>query len=122
MAELHTGECLRCSVLMREEYVKNEGGARGALVAKFSERNHMDPVWMFPHEELASLFRAASLTEAMFVAVEHMQVFFVTAQKTRLTKFRKNVISFAQDTPSFVQRVGLFRLYVYGFRLSSPTL
>ena len=50
---------------------------------------------MFPQDELAALFQAASLTEAMFVALEHMQVSFVTAQKTRRTKFRKNVISFS---------------------------
>ncbi len=79
MAEMHTGLCQRCHVLMEQEYVRNEGGARGALVAKFGERNHMDPVWVFPHEELASLFQAASLTESMFVALEHMQVNFVTA-------------------------------------------
>ena len=107
MAEMHTGLCQQCRVLMEQEYVRNEGGSCGALVAKFGERNHMDPVWMFPHEELASLFQAASLTESMFVALEHMQVNFVTAQKTRLTKFRKNVISFAQGTPAFAQRVGL---------------
>ena len=101
-----SGLCRRCDVQLAQEFVRQEGGARGAVLAKFGARNHMDPVWKFPHEELASLFQAASLTESMFVALEHMQVSFVTAQKTRLTKFRKNVISFAQDTPSFVHRVG----------------
>ena len=80
----------------------------------------MDPVWNFPHEELASLFQAATLTESMFVALEHMQVNFVTASKrTRLNKFRKNVISFAQDTPAFAQRVGLMCRYEPGDRVNT---
>ena len=44
---------------------------------------------------------------------------FVTAQRTRLTKFRRNVISFAQDTPSFVQRVGLMCRYEVGDRVNA---
>ena len=48
----------------------------------------------------------------MFVALEHMQVNFVTASRTtRLMKFRKNVISFTQDTPAFAHRVGLLCRY-----------
>ena len=80
----------------------------------------MDPVWNFPHEELACLFQAATLTESMFVALEHMQVNFVTASKrTRLNKFRKNVIAFAQDTPAFAQRVGLMCRYEPGDRVNT---
>ena len=80
----------------------------------------MDPVWNFPHEELARLFQSASLTESMFIALEHMQVNFVTASKrTRLNKFRKNVISFAQDTPAFAQRVGLMCRYEVGGRVNT---
>ena len=80
----------------------------------------MDPVWKFPRDELASLFQAATLTESMFVALKHMQVNFVTASKrTRLNKFRKNVISFAQDTPAFAQRVGLMCRYEPGDRVNT---
>ena len=120
MAELCSGLCPRCHVLLQHEFVRTEGGARCAIVEKFGERNHMDPVWNFPHEELASLFQAATLTESMFVALEHMQVNFVTASKrTRVNKFRKNVISFAQDTPAFAQRVGLMCRYERGDRVNT---
>ena len=107
-------------MLLEQKYVRSGGGARSAVVAKFSERNHMDPLWMFPHEELASLFQAASLTESMCVAQGHMQVNFVTASRTtRLTKFRKNVISFTQGTPAFAQRVGLMCRYDAGDRVNT---
>ena len=105
---------------MEQEFVRNEGGACAALVGEFGERNHTDPVWNFPREELASLFQAASLTESMFVALEHMQVNFVTASRTtRLMKFRKNVISFTQDTPAFAHRVGLLCRYDPGDRATT---
>ena len=55
----------------------------------------------------------------MFVALEHMQVCFVTARRTGLTKVRKNVISFAQGTPAFAQRVGLMGRYEIGDRVNS---
>ena len=119
VAEQHSGECRRCEVELQKERARQGVSEDSSVVAKFSERNHMDPVWMFPHEELAALFQAATLTESMFVALEHMQVSFVTASKTRLTKFRKNVISFAQDTPAFAQRVGLMCRYDVGDRVNS---
>ena len=53
------------------------------------------------------------------MALEHMQAAFVTAQKTRLTKFRKHVISFAQDMLAFAQRVGLMCRYEVGDRVNS---
>ena len=66
------------------------------------------------------MFQSASLTESMFIALEHMQVNFVTASKrTRLNKFRKNVISFAQDTPALAQRVGLMCRYEPGDRVNT---
>ena len=77
---------------VQTERLRQGIGVDDAVVAKFSERNHVDPVWMFPQEELAVLLESATLTESMFVALEHMQVSIVTVQKTRLTKFRKNVI------------------------------
>ena len=80
----------------------------------------MDPVCMFPHDELAALFQAAALTDSCLIALEHMQVTFVTASKrTRLSKFRKNVISFAQDVPAFAQRVGLMCRFELGDRVNS---
>ena len=53
---------------------------------------------MFSHEELAALFEPATLTESMFVALEHMQVWFATARGTGLTKVRKHAIPAAQGT------------------------
>ena len=60
-----------------------------------------------------------SLAVSMLVALGHMQVSFATAQRTRLTKFRRNVISFAQETPAFAQRVGLMCRYEVGDRVNS---
>ena len=88
-AEEHSGCRRRYFVDVQKERGRHGADAAVAVVAKFGERSHMGPVWMFPQDELATLFQAASLTESMFVALEHMQVPFVTAQKTRLTKFRK---------------------------------
>ena len=119
VAEQHSGECRRCDMDVQTERLRQGLGADDAVVAKFSERNHMDPVWMFPREELATLFESATLTESMFVALGHMQVCFVTARRTGLTKVRKNVISFAQDTPAFAQRVGLMCRYEVGDRVNS---
>ena len=119
VAEQHSGECRRCDVELQAERQRQGLGPDDAVVPKFSERNHMDPVWMFPHEELAALFESATLTESMFVALEHMQVCFVTARRTGLTKVRKNVISFAQDTPAFAQRVGLMCRYEVGDRVDA---
>ena len=60
-------------------------------MAKFCERNHLDPVWMFPQDELAA-------TESMLVGLWQMQVSFVTAQKKRLTN-RVAAFSRWQDDP-----------------------
>ena len=60
--------------------------------------NHMDPVWSFPHLELQALFDSATVVEAMLVALDHMQVTYVTVKGSGLQKFKKNVISFPQDT------------------------
>jgi hypothetical protein len=119
MAAEHAGECMRCGVLAARDWKRMADGGSGLLVPKFSERNHMDPCWKFPYDELRELFASATLTEHCFVALEHMQVHIVTAQSTRLAKFRKNVISFAQDVPSFVDRVGLLCQYKVGDRVNT---
>jgi hypothetical protein len=82
-------------------------------------QNRMDPCWRFPHEEFADIFAQATVTEAMFIALEHMQVDYVTVRTSRLDKFRKNVISFPQDTWSFVEREGMLRHYKVNDRVNS---
>ena len=120
LAEEHRGVCLRCHVdVQGQRKLLGDSHGEEAVVPKFSYLNHMDLVFNFPHEELASLFAQATLTESMFLALEHMQVSFVTVQRTRLTKFRKNVISFPQDVASFVERVGLLCRYERGDRVNS---
>lgn len=79
----------------------------------------MDPVWDLPHKELASLFELARLTVSMVVSLERMQVLLMTAQHTRVTKFRRNMKCFAQETQSFVQRVSLMCRYELGDRVNA---
>ena len=74
IAEEHSGLCRRCCVEIQAE--RQRHGPDVVVVAKFGGRNHMDPVWNFPHRELASLFQCASLTVSMVVALKHMQVSF----------------------------------------------
>ena len=87
------------------------GAGEGAVVPKRSFLNHMDPVFRFPHEELQYLFDCASVLESMLVALEHMQVSFVTVARTALHKFRRNVISFPQDLATTVERHGMLRQF-----------
>ena len=56
----------------------------------------MDPCFRFPWDDLKDLFASATLVEAMLLALEHMQVNFVTIS-SGLTKFRRNTLSFPQD-------------------------
>eukprot|EP00959_Pyramimonas_sp_CCMP1952_P396703 8311958-Pyramimonas_sp.AAC.1 len=73
------------------------GGGAGAepapasvIVALRSEENHMDPCFRFPWDDLQELFDAATVTEAMLLALEHMQVNYVTVAQSGLRKFRRN--------------------------------
>ena len=77
---------------------------RGAVVVLRSEDNHMDPCFRFPADDLQWLFDQATMVEAMLVALEHMQVNFVTVSTTGLRKFRRNTLSFPQDIMTFAQR------------------
>ena len=52
----------------------------------------MDPCFRFPFDDLKDLFDSATMVESMLVALEHMQVNFVTVSRTGLRKFRKNTI------------------------------
>ena len=78
----------------------------------------MDPCFRFP-DELQKLFDGATLVEAMLVALDHMQVNFVTVSSSGLRKFRRNTISFPQDVPGFAQRHRLGGTYRPGDRVNS---
>ena len=82
-------------------------------------RNRMDPCFRFPHEELGDLFRAATVTEGRFVALEHMQIDFVTVRATGLRKFRTNTISFPQSHGKQMRRMGMFKNFRAGDRVNS---
>jgi hypothetical protein len=117
----HTGERQRCQNDMQSPS-KAQGEVEGTevrVVAKFSEDNHMDPCFNFPHQELQELFDGATMIEAMLVALEHMQVHFVTCSSSGLRKFRRNVISFPQELAAFVSRHGLARVYRVNDRVNS---
>jgi len=114
----HTGRCLRCQKDIDRQLQQN-GGDEASVVPRFSYMNNMDPCWKFPHEELRDLFMQCTLTEAMLLALEHLQVSFVTIERTRLHKFRKNVISFPQESGSFFARMGALRQYRIDERVNS---
>ena len=84
-----------------------------------SEDNHMDPCFRFPVDDLQWLFDQATVVEAMLIALEHMQVNFVTVSATGLRKFRRNTLSFPQDVVSFAQRLDLMKQYRPGDRVNS---
>ena len=102
-----SGMCLRCdrdidsqrSLLHVAE--GQELTSMADVIPRRSFKNNMDPCWTFPDQELADLFRYATSTEAMLVALEHMQVSWVTVYRTHLHRFKKNVISFPQDSVGF---------------------
>ena len=114
----HTGRCVRCQKDI-EAQVRQHGREDAQIIPRFSHLNNMDPCWKFPHEELRDLFMQCTLTESMLVSLEHMQVSYVTIQRTRLNKFRKNVISFPQEIGSFFARMGALRQYRVGDRVNS---
>ena len=79
----------------------------------------MDPCFRFPVDDLQWLFDQATMVEAMLVALEHMQVNFVTVSTTGLRKFRRNTLSFPQDVMTFAQRLDLMKNYRVGDRVNS---
>ena len=120
VAQCCTGRCLRCQKDM-DGQLRDLGGdaERGQIVPLRSAENHMDPCFRFPWDDLKQLFDGASVVEAMLVALDHMQVNFVTVSSTGLRKFRRNTLSFPQDVPSFAERLQLMKNYRVGDRVNS---
>jgi len=121
VAERASGTCRRCQVDMDEQRdALPEGAEETAIVPKRSHLNLMDPCHGLPRRhDLLELFRQATEIEAMLVALEHMQVSYVTCSRTRLNKFRRNTISFPQDLAGFLARTGLSGKYRVGDRVNS---
>ena len=128
VAERCSGLCLACHKDIEQQRLELAQGlpahsaeAREALVVpRRSYRNHMDPLFRFPRNtDLQDLFDSATVVEAMLVALEHMQISFVTARGSGLVKFRKNVISFPQDIDSFARRTRLLGHFRAGDRVDS---
>jgi len=120
VAEYCSGTCLRCQKDMDDQLKLQEcDQERAVIVPRRSEENHMDPCFRFPFDELKELFDGATLVESMLVALEHMQVNFVTVSRTGLRKFRRNTISFPQDVPLFAARQGMMKQYRPGDRVNS---
>ena len=65
------------------------------------------------------LYRQATDVEAMLVALEHMQINWITVDRIRLHKFFRNCISFPQDIATFFGRMGVLRQYRVGERVIS---
>jgi len=114
------GICVRCQKDM-DDCLKDQGGdpETAVIVALRSEDNHMDPCFRFPIDDLRDLFEGATLVESMLVALEHMQVNFVTVSWSGLRKFRRNTISFPQDIGTFAARHGMMKQYRPGDRVNS---
>ena len=89
------------------------------VMARRSPENHMDPCFRFPWHDLKWLFDGATVTEAMLVALEHMQVNYVTISGSGLRKFRRNTISFPQDTAEFARRQQFMKGFKPGDRVNS---
>ena len=119
VASEYEGRCRVCDLDIKK-CMKTLGlPTEEGVIALRSAANRMDPCWNFPHEELADLFMHATVTEALLVALEHMQMDYVTVGRTGLSKFRKNVISFPQELGRFVERHGLLGRYKQGDRVNS---
>ena len=120
LASHHVGTCVPCQKdqeAQASQQADVEGEVR--IVAKRSFLNHMDPCFRFPRDELEELFDGATMTESMLVALEHMQIHFVTCSTSGLRKFHRNVISYPQDLRAFVARHGLGRGYLVNERVNS---
>ena len=115
-----SGVCVRCHKDMLEQMASNKSAANlGEFVGLRSVENHMDPCFRFPADDLRELFDGATIVEAMLVALEHMQINFVTISHSQLRKFKRNIISFPQEVSSFVAKLGLMRNYRPGDRVNS---
>ena len=94
LASSHEGKCRACHVDMQRQ-IEAQGGVEDGIVPRRSYLNSMNPWYGFlggqSGRDLRALFASATVLEAMLVALEHMQVHFVLARRTRLPKFVKNV-------------------------------
>ena len=93
-----SGRCLRCQKDIDEQV--SHGLQSHQIVALRSEDNYMDPLFRFPTgpmDDLKRLFDYATLTEAMLVALDHMQVNFVTISSSGFRKSPRNTLWFPQD-------------------------
>jgi len=119
VAKRYTGTCLCCHRDMVSQIgKKSAAGEEIVPVPKRSFLNAMDPCWNFP-SQLEWLFRQATVTEACLVALDFMQVNFCTVRKTMMHMFRKNTISFPQETGSFFARMGALKQFRVGDRVNS---
>merc|ERR1712032_1238046 len=94
-----------------------QGEAVGMVLR--SHENHMDPCFRFPRDDLQDLFDNATVTEAMLVALEHMQVHYVRVSASGFRKFRRNTLSFPQDIFAFARRHDLLKNFRPGDRVDS---
>ena len=119
IAKRYTGTCVSCHKDMAAQIGKETSTGEAIVpVPKRSFLNTMDPGWNFP-SQLAWLFRQATVTEACLVALDFMQVNFCTVRKTMMHMFRKNTISFPQETGSFFARMGALKQFRVGDRVNS---
>ena len=110
IAKKHRGVCVRCHADIEAERTKlqDEGGD---VVPLRSFRNRMDPYWNFPRKQFEELFRSMTVPESMLVALDWMQVNVCTVRRTRMDVFKKNVISFPQDTAKFFAMMGAMKQF-----------
>ena len=116
----YAGICLRCQ---KDIDKQQQSAARGDFVLaptipRWSYRNWMDPCWKFPWDDLSDLFLSLTTTEWMLLALEHMQVNVLTLWRTHLNKFRKNCVSFPQDSGAFFARMHALKGFRVGDRVN----
>jgi len=119
VAKCYHGRCMVCHLDIRKDMQERGLETEAFAVPMRGADNRMDPCWNFPHEELRDLFASATVNEAMFIALEHMQLDFVTVRSTGLRKFRKNIISFPQDLRKTVVQHGMLREFKICDRVNS---
>merc|ERR1712032_151 len=95
------------------------GQGEAVGMALRSRENHMDPCFRVPRDDLQHLFDNATVTEAMLVALEHMQVHYVRVSASGFRKFRRNTLSFPQDIFAFARRHDLLKNFRPGDRVDS---
>ena len=70
----------------------------------------MHPHWHMPdYDERRAFLEMTTDVEAALIALEHMQVQYMICGRGRLSKFRRNTISFPQDVAGFARRAGLMQ-------------